>query len=151
MSTPTQLPTPTAPLSPAASAALYRLMLSVTPPLMEFASVSGTSVTVHAVDDSSAPYRWTCTAGHSGGHHYGSLPFCRDDAKAHAAECKGFPGVASDYRAAEARANELIWSALTTGIMSDLDADDLAHNVDLMAGYKATLADSGHLDLIGGA
>jgi hypothetical protein len=52
------------------------------------------------------------------------------------------------YRSAEARANELIEIA-RTGSMSDLDADDLAHNVDLMAGYRATLATVGRLDLIG--
>jgi hypothetical protein len=52
------------------------------------------------------------------------------------------------YRSAEARANELIEIA-RTGSMSDLNADDLAHNVDLMAGYRATLAKAGHLDLIG--
>jgi hypothetical protein len=57
---------------------------------------------------------------------------------------------ASDYRAAESRANELIRSAQVAP-MSDLHADDLAHYVDLMAGYKATLAAAGRLDLIGGA
>jgi hypothetical protein len=51
------------------------------------------------------------------------------------------------YRSAEARANELIEIA-RTGSMSDLDADDLAHNVDLMAGYRATLTTVGRLDLI---
>lgn len=55
---------------------------------------------------------------------------------------------ATQYRFAEARANELIGIAVT-GSMSDLDADDLAHNVDLMAGYRATLAAVGRLDLIG--
>lgn len=57
---------------------------------------------------------------------------------------------AADYRKAEARANELIAAGLA-GRMSDLDADDLAHNVDLMAGDRATLASAGRLDLIGGA
>jgi hypothetical protein len=52
------------------------------------------------------------------------------------------------YRSAEARANELIEIA-RTGSMSDLAADDLAHNVDLMAGYRAALAKAGRLDLIG--
>lgn len=56
----------------------------------------------------------------------------------------------AQYRLSEARANELIAIA-RTGCMSDLDADDLAHNVDLMAGYRATLAKVGRLDLIGGA
>ncbi|MEU9218853.1 hypothetical protein AB0D47_20155 [Streptomyces sp. NPDC048376] len=54
------------------------------------------------------------------------------------------------YRDAEARANELIVNARAGG-MSDLHADDLAHNVDLMAGYRTVLAKAGRLDLIGGA
>lgn len=55
---------------------------------------------------------------------------------------------AVDYRRAEARANDLI-AIGAAGAMSDLDADDLAHAVDLMAGYRATLAAAGRLDLIG--
>jgi hypothetical protein len=35
--------------------------------------------------------------------------------------------------------------------MTDLDADDLAHAEDLVAGARATLAAAGRLDLIGGA
>ncbi len=38
-----------------------------------------------------------------------------------------------------------------SGLMSDLDADDLAHAEELMAGAAATLASAGRLDLIGGA
>lgn len=57
---------------------------------------------------------------------------------------------AADFRKAEARANELM-AIGRAGRMSDLDADDLAHNVDLMAGDRATLAKAGRLDLIGGA
>lgn len=53
------------------------------------------------------------------------------------------------YRHAEARANELI-AIGAAGAMTDLDADDLAHAVELMAGYRATLAAAGRLDLIGG-
>lgn len=56
--------------------------------------------------------------------------------------------MAARYRAAETRANELIQVA-RTGRMSDLNADDLAHYVDLMAGAKATLAKAGALHLIG--
>lgn len=56
--------------------------------------------------------------------------------------------MAADYRKAEVRANELIQVA-RTGRMSDLNADDLAHYVELMAGAKATLAKAGRLDLIG--
>lgn len=37
------------------------------------------------------------------------------------------------------------------GRMSDLDADSLAHAEELMAGARATLAEAGRLDLIGGA
>ena len=55
--------------------------------LMEFPSASG-AVVVQAVDDSRTPYRWVCPAGHVG-HGYASLPFCRDDAKAHAMGCRG--------------------------------------------------------------
>lgn len=56
--------------------------------------------------------------------------------------------MAASYETAETRANELMAIA-RTGRMSDLNADDLAHYVDLMAGAKATLADAGRLDLIG--
>lgn len=241
----------TAPLPPAAVAALHRLGLALTPPLMEFPTMSGATVVVHAIDGEPAPYSWTCSAGHEGDHAYAVLPFCRDDAKAHASVCRGvevdrevlakvhaalglkrivspraylgetatrmtvwsqmeldeifervggipttrqversnhdgqaswtateitltvqvdgvgpvaivtdieddpehgyrtdIPVVAvARYRKSEARANELIAIAFT-GSMSDLDADDLAHNVDLMAGYRATLAAAGRLDLI---
>ncbi|WP_437022581.1 hypothetical protein [Streptomyces sp. enrichment culture] len=51
------------------------------------------------------------------------------------------------YEASETRANELI-ALGRTGRMTDLDADDLAHHVDLMAGARATLAKAGRLDLI---
>ena len=57
--------------------------------------------------------------------------------------------LAARYTAAEARANELIVAARATGCMSDMNADDLAHYVDLMAGSRATLAAAGRLDLIG--
>lgn len=87
MSTATQ--TPTAPLPALAAAALSRLDLAFTPPLMSFPTSAGATVEVRAVDDSRAPYRWVCSAGHDGGHAYASLPFCRDDAKAHAATCRG--------------------------------------------------------------
>jgi len=50
------------------------------------------------------------------------------------------------YRASEARANELL--ALGQA-MSDRDADDLAHHIELMAGARAVLAAAGRLDLIG--
>lgn len=38
-----------------------------------------------------------------------------------------------------------------SGSLSDLDADDLAHAEDLMAGALATIAKAGRLDLVGGA
>lgn len=79
----------TAPLPTRAADALRRLELAFTAPLMQFPTRSDVVVVVRAVDDSSAPYRWTCSAGHDGGHAYGSLPFCRDDAKAHAETCRG--------------------------------------------------------------
>lgn len=59
------------------------------------------------------------------------------------------PVAVARYRSAESRANALIEAARATGSMSDLNADDLAHYVDLMAGAKATLAAAGRLDLIG--
>lgn len=139
---------PTAPLPAAATQAIRRLDLALIPPLMEFPTGSGATVTVHAVDSERTPYLWQCSAGHSGGHSYASLPFCRDDAEAHAAKCEGLPGVAAGYKSAETRANELIQAARETGRMSDLNADDLAHNVDLMAGYRATLVKAHRLDLI---
>jgi hypothetical protein len=80
---------PTAPLPALAAAALRRLELAFTPPLMSFATSAGATVEVRAVDDSRTPYLWTCSAGHDGGHAYASLPFCRDDARAHAATCRG--------------------------------------------------------------
>ena len=55
--------------------------------------------------------------------------------------------MAASYETAESRANELIQVA-QTGRMSDMNADDLAHYVDLMAGAHATLAAAGRLDLI---
>ncbi|MFI9174873.1 hypothetical protein [Streptomyces lincolnensis] len=58
-----------------------------TEPLMEFESAADATVVVRAAADSSAPYRWTCSAGHDGNHPYASLPFCRDDAKTHAKTC----------------------------------------------------------------
>ncbi|MGW0920128.1 hypothetical protein ACWD3J_14060 [Streptomyces sp. NPDC002755] len=51
------------------------------------------------------------------------------------------------YGTAASRTNQLVGIA-QTGNMSDLDADDLAHNVELMAGARATLAKLGRLDLI---
>ena len=56
--------------------------------------------------------------------------------------------MAACYGTAEARTSELMAIA-RTGRMSDMNADDLAHYVDLMAGAKATLADAGRLYLIG--
>jgi hypothetical protein len=54
------------------------------------------------------------------------------------------------YGPAKARVNTLLAAGLEGGL-SDLDADDLAHNVDLMAGARAVLAKAGRLDLVGGA
>lgn len=65
------------------------LLSTPTPLLLSFPTRAGSTVEVSAVDGSSAPYRWVCSAGHDEGHAYASLPFCRDDAKAHAAGCRG--------------------------------------------------------------
>jgi hypothetical protein len=59
------------------------------------------------------------------------------------------PAVAvARYRSAEVRANKLIQAARETGCMSDLNADDLAHYIDLMAGCRCQLEQAGRLDLI---
>ncbi|MGW3408093.1 DUF6907 domain-containing protein [Streptomyces sp. NPDC000888] len=55
--------------------------------VMSFPTLGGAVVEVTAGPDSSTPYSWACSAGHRGDHPYASLPFCRDDAKAHAAVC----------------------------------------------------------------
>ncbi|MEU9323227.1 hypothetical protein AB0D91_05345 [Streptomyces canus] len=54
------------------------------------------------------------------------------------------------YGPAEARANKLLAAGLE-GRLSDLDADDLAHNIDLMAAARAVCSKAGRLDLVGGA
>jgi hypothetical protein len=54
------------------------------------------------------------------------------------------------YETAAVHAAQLAARA-ESGRMSDLDADDLAHAEELMAGAAATLAAAGRLDLIGGA
>lgn len=79
----------TAPLPQSAVDALARLESAFRPAptvLMSFATQSGATVEVQVVD---GVRRWTCSAGHDGGHAYASLPFCRDDAKAHATTCRG--------------------------------------------------------------
>ena len=91
---------PAAPLPPAAVAALHRLELAFAPPLMQFPTAAGATVSVHSDGSDRTPYTWTCTAGHEGGHAYASLPFCRDDAKAHAAE---FPGASPEIERAVVR------------------------------------------------
>jgi hypothetical protein len=56
------------------------------------------------------------------------------------------------YETAALRATELAAKAVSDeGPLSDLEADDLAHAEDLMAGHRATLAAAGRLDLVGGA
>ncbi|MGA5372311.1 hypothetical protein ACPCSD_14685 [Streptomyces griseoincarnatus] len=54
------------------------------------------------------------------------------------------------YETAAEHAAQLA-SRAESGLMSDLDADDLAHAEELMAGAAATLHAAGRLDLIGGA
>lgn len=142
---------PTAPLSPAAVEAMRSLELRLASPLMQFPTEVGETVSVYAVGSESAPYSWTCSAGHSAAHAYASLPFCRDDAREHAGSCEVTAEmIAAGYATAEVRANELIQAAQETGSMSDLNADDLAHYIDLMAGCRCQLKQAGRLDLVGG-
>ncbi|MEU2316578.1 hypothetical protein ACFY7X_13665 [Streptomyces althioticus] len=54
------------------------------------------------------------------------------------------------YETAAVHAAQLAARA-ESGLMSDLDADDLAHAEELMAGTRAILTKAGRLDLIGGA
>jgi hypothetical protein len=80
---------PTTSLPQLAAAALARLESAFRPAvtvLMSFPTRVGATVEVQVVD---GVRRWTCTAGHDGNHAYASLPFCRDDAKAHAETCRG--------------------------------------------------------------
>jgi hypothetical protein len=139
--------------------------------LMQFVSDAGDTVAVTANGSDRTPYSWKCTAGHDGGHPYANLPFCRDDAKAHAAECPGatstdplpqpaveaasriqsqFPLIeaVAVYETASVRAVQLAALA-ESGRMSDLDADSLAHAEELMEGARAVLEQAGRLDLIG--
>jgi len=112
--------------------------------LMSFPAPAGATVVVNAVDRSSAPYRWTCSAGHDGGHAYASLPFCRDDAKSHAAECPGplvDPSARLDEVAAECRRRS------ATAVTAE-DFDRLLCVQDEMAMCRCQLAQAGRLDLI---
>lgn len=58
--------------------------------------------------------------------------------------------IAEDYLSHAAHVAELAQLA-TSGRMSTLDADDLAHAEDLMAGRLQQLRNAGRLDLVGGA
>jgi hypothetical protein len=55
------------------------------------------------------------------------------------------------YETASVRAVQLAALAESGRMLSDLDADSLAHAEDLMAGARAVLAAAGRLDLVGGA
>jgi hypothetical protein len=57
-------------------------------------------------------------------------------------------GAVTVYERAALHAVELSDLA-AIGVLSDLDADSLAHAEDLMAGARAVLAEAGRLDLIG--
>jgi hypothetical protein len=61
---------------------------------MQFPTQAGGTVEVTATPGSSAPYDWACSAGHQDDHPYAALPFARDDAKAHASECRTPGGAA---------------------------------------------------------
>lgn len=54
---------------------------------MTYPTFGGNTVAVTAVESSRRVYDWSCTGGHDADHLYASLPFCRDDAKAHAETC----------------------------------------------------------------
>ena len=143
----------TAPLPPAAEAALQRLELAFAPVLMEFPTAFDATVVVQAVGVSHTPYHWTCWAGHDGGHGYASLPFCRDDAKAHAVECQGERPAVEVVRAvtrfenASARTAELS-AAMDSRDLSPAEFDALDFAQDVMRESRATLAAAGRLDLI---
>ena len=144
-STTNPAPHPTAPLPPAAADALHRLERAFRPAptvLMSFPTASAATVTVESVDAGRTPYSWTCSAGHTGDESYAVLSFCRDDAKAHAAECRDVPlkVMAAQHGTAVIRAKALAGVADSGLRLSDLDADSLAHAVDLLAGAPAILA-----------
>jgi hypothetical protein len=121
---------------------------------MSFPTSAGATVEVRAVDRSTAPYRWTCSAGHDGGHAYASLPFCRDDARAHAEACGALPLVVVDavtvYESAALRAAELGAKAATGVDLPALDVRSWEFAEGLMAGARVTLAAAGMLHLIDG-
>lgn len=148
----------TAPLPVLAVEAMRRLGLALIPPLMEFPTGSGATVTVHAGGGEGAPYSWQCSAGHSGSHAYASLPFCRDDAKAHAAECPGAAAplptpaeIAARFRQASAHCRELSKACMARldrgGEFGDL-VDALADARDEMGHCRCQLEKAGRLDLI---
>lgn len=81
-----------------------------------------------------------------------TAPLSSAAAEALAALVPSFPLVqaVAQYETAAVHAVQLAALA-EADKLSDLDADSLAHAEDLMAGARKTLADAGHLDLIGGA
>lgn len=144
--TPTRL---TAPLPPAARDALARLEMAFAPTptvLMEFPTASG-AVEVQAVRGDYLPYRWVCPAGCDAGDGYRALPFCRDDAKAHAETCPGVEGdaAASEYEACASRYRDL---AAHAGSLCGSEFDRMLCVVDEMGHCRDRLAAAGRLDLL---
>ncbi|MCT9078818.1 DUF6907 domain-containing protein [Streptomyces fulvoviolaceus] len=67
--------------------------------VLQFTTRGGATVTVTGDNSSSSPYSWTCSAGDaSATESYASLPFCRDDAEAHANACQAKQGVVEEPR-----------------------------------------------------
>ncbi|MET9099619.1 hypothetical protein [Streptomyces antibioticus] len=66
--------------------------MNTTTVIMQFPTRHGATVNVTAGGHGTSPYRWECTAGDAAAEHaYASLPFARDDAKAHAETCQANP------------------------------------------------------------
>jgi hypothetical protein len=61
---------------------------------MTYPTPGGDTVTVTEILGSRIPYDWTCTAGHYAEQRYSVLSYCRDDAKAHANDCRTPGGAA---------------------------------------------------------
>jgi hypothetical protein len=57
--------------------------------VLQFPTSGGATVKVFADQgNANIPYIWECSAGHRGDEAYASLPFCRNDAQAHAETCR---------------------------------------------------------------
>ncbi|MCM8552277.1 hypothetical protein [Streptomyces sp. STCH 565 A] len=143
--------TPTAPLNPAAAAALARLERAFVPVSLDVArAVTRYEVATARYDELSA--RPVSTLSPAEATAFGDAQKTIDEAlaelgKAGRLDLVGPARTASRYRKAAARVVELSTLALRDR-MTGLDADDLVHAEDLMAAEKATLTAAGRLDLI---